>query len=383
MAQSSTISDTARAYLQLHLTDGIGPITLRHLVEHFGDARTVLSASMDSLCRVKGVGRTTADAIRQSARCDKTQREVELAAQHGVRIICPEDAEYPPLLKHTPDGPICLYVKGRLAREDGVALAIVGSRKPTYYGQEQTRRFAEGLARTGMTIVSGLAYGIDACAHEAALAVGGRTVAVLGNGLSDVYPPPHRELANLIAESGAVIGELPMEVAPDGSNFPRRNRIIAGMSVGALIVEGGARSGAMITARLANEYNREVFALPGRIDSDMSCGPNTLIREGMARLVMNVADVLDELGDLGRFLQTEADALMSAEQPPLPPIAPKLTDNERQTLDAVGIDPVPMELIVDAANLSAADVAAALTTLQLKQQVKQLPGGLFVRIHRG
>ncbi len=380
MSELPTISETGRAYLRLHLTEGVGPITLRRLIERFGDAGAVLSASTDALRMVERVGRTIARAIRRTASSDDSHREIDLAAEYGVRIICPQDEEYPPLLRHTPDGPICLYVKGRLEKQDGVSLAVVGSRKPTHYGQEQARELAEELARIGMTIVSGLAYGVDACAHEGALAASGRTVAVLGNGLCSIYPPLHRELADLIAASGAVISELPMETQPEGTNFPRRNRIIAGMTLGSLIVEGGERSGAMITARLANEYNREVFALPGRSDSLMSRGPNLLIREGMARLVTCTADILDELGEVGRVLRGAEPAEPAGSDPPAATFSPGLTENERSTLDALDIEPVPIELIVDVAGLSAAEVAAALTTLQLKRQVKQLPGGVFVRI---
>jgi len=382
LSELPTISETGRTYLRLHLTEGVGPITLRRLIERFGDARAVLSASTDALRMVERVGRTIARAIRRAASSDESSREIDLAAEHGVRIICPEDEEYPPLLKHTPDGPICLNVKGRLQRQDGVSLAIVGSRKPTHYGQEQARQFAEDLARMDMTIVSGLAYGVDACAHHGALAASGRTVAVLGNGLCDIYPPLHRELADLIAASGAVVSELPMETQPEGTNFPRRNRIIAGMTLGSLIVEGGERSGAMITARLANEYNREVFALPGRSDSLMSRGPNLLIREGMARLVTCTADILDELGEVGRVLRGPGSTEPAGADPPAATFTPALSENERSTLDALDIEPVPIEMIVDVAGLSAAEVAAALTTLQLKRQVKQLPGSVFVRIDR-
>ncbi len=382
MSEQPTISEPGRAYLRLHLADGVGPITMGRLLERFGDAASVLSASVGQLRGVERVGRTIAEAIRQAARSDKADREIELAAEHGVHLLCPEDHAYPRLLKHIPDGPVCLYVKGRLQERDAVSLAMVGSRKPTYYGMEQARWFAEDLARMGMTIVSGLAYGVDACAHQAALTGNGRTVAVLGNGLCDVYPPSHRELVERIAESGAVISELPMETIPDGSNFPRRNRIIAGMSLGALIVEGGERSGAMITARYANEYNREVFALPGRCDSFMSRGPNLLIREGMARLVTGVADILDELGEVGQALRCEPIPEPTAAGPASATTVPEVTDNERRTLDALGQDPIPMEMVVDAVDLPAPEVAAALTTLQLKRLVKQLPGSSFVRIAR-
>ncbi len=379
MFQPTTISEPGRAYLRLHLANGVGPITLRRLLEHFGDAETVLGASADALRRIDGVGRTIAQAIRQAVRCDDADREVEQAAACGVHIVCPQDEEYPPLLKHTPDGPICLYVKGRLERQDGVSLAIVGTRHPSHYGQEQGRRFAGDLARMGMTIVSGLAYGVDACAHQGALSAGGRTVAVLGNGLGTIYPPLHEELAKEIAVSGAVVSELPMAMGPDRGHFPRRNRIIAGMSLGALIVEGAEDSGALITARLANDYNREVFALPGRSDAPTSRGPNTLIRHGAARLVMSVGDILEELGEVGDVLRGGPRSDTSSSTTTPGGFTPELSDIERHTLDALGLDPLPMEMIVDVTDLSASEVAAALTTLQLKRLVRQLPGNAFIK----
>jgi DNA processing protein len=380
MSEHQAISDVARGYLRLHLTNGVGPITLRRLIAHFGGAAAVLSASADALRRVDGIGRTISNNIREAASSDRAGREIDLAVEHGVRIICPEDEEYPPLLKHTPDGPVCLYVKGRLQPQDGVSLAVVGSRKPSYYGQEQARRFAEGLAAAGMTIVSGLAYGVDASAHQGALAGGGRTVAVLGNGLSDIYPSEHRDLAERICANGAVVSELPMETPPDAGNFPRRNRIITGMSLGVLIVEGTDRSGALITARLANEYNREVFALPGRIDCQTSHGPNALIRQGAARLVTCVADLFDDLGEVGRVLGGQAAANSASETPGQPAMLPDLKPNEQKVLGVLNTDPMPIEMIVDTAELSPAEVSSALTTLQLKRRVRQLPGNQFVRV---
>lgn len=384
MDETTVISDVARDYLTLHLTENVGPVTLRRLLEHFGSARAVLEASMDELRQVRGLRRTIPDAIREAVRSDRVDREIDEAHEHGVHILCPEDAAYPPLLKHTPDGPICLYVKGTLEPEDAVGLGIVGSRKPTHLGEKYARQFAQALAEVGMTIDSGMAYGVDACAHEATLEVGKRTIAVLGNGLSTIYPPAHTELAERIAAGGAVVSELPMATVPEASNFPRRNRIIAGMTLGTLVVEGGVRSGAMITARCANDYNREVFAIPGSPDALLSRGPNTLIRESIARLVMSTADVLDELGEVGRHL-----AEQGAEREPTGPaeqkhftFTPDLSDVERQVLSTLGLDPVPMEMIVDATGLSAAATASTLTMLQLKRVVKQLPGGLFVPLHR-
>jgi DNA processing protein len=379
MSDSPTISEPARAYLRLHLADGVGPITLRKLIDHFGSAAAILDAPLGRLRQVERVGPTISENIRRAATSDAADREIALAAENGVRIICPEDAEYPPLLKHTPDGPVCLYVAGRLEPQDGVSLAIVGSRKPSYYGQEQARRFGEALARAGLTIVSGLAYGVDEAAHQGALAAGGgRTIAVLGNGLCDVYPPDHRKLADRIRQAGAVVSELPMQTTPEPGSFPRRNRIIVGMSLGALIVEGTERSGAMITARLANDYSREVFALPGRIDCATSHGPNSLIRQGAARLVTCVEDILEELGEVGRILRSDLPAGAASEELRLPFPSPPLTANETRLLAVMDGDPLPMEMLVDSAGLSVAETAAALTTLQLKRLVKQLPGGRFV-----
>jgi len=378
-----TISDVARAYLRLHLIDGIGPITMGKLLAHFGSADAVLAASPDQWRCVRGIGRSIAEGLRQSLQQDRAEQEIALAAQQKVRILCPLDDEYPPLLKHVPDGPVCLYVRGRLQPQDGVSLGVVGSRKPSYYGQEQARFFSEALARSGLTIISGLAYGVDACAHQGAISAGGRTVAVLGNGLSSIYPPGHAQLAEEIAESGAVVSELPMNTAPDAGNFPRRNRIIAGMSLGTLVIEGSLRSGAMITARLAGDYDREVFALPGRIDCPTSAGPNSLIREGAAKLVMNPGDILDGLGDVGRVLRGDSQPSEARTQGLLPFAAVTLTDSEQRILNALDTDPLPIEMIVDAAGLSASQTAAALTTLQLKRLIRQLPGNQFVATRQG
>ncbi len=383
MGEPSPLSDVARDYLTLHLTDGVGPVTLRRLLEHFGSARAVLEATGDDLRHVRGLRQAIPDAIREAGQSDRVDTEIAQAREHGARILCPEDADYPPLLKHTADGPICLFVKGTLEAEDAVGVAIVGSRKPTHLGQKYARQFAQALAEVGMTVVSGMAYGIDAGAHEGALEVGGRTIAVLGNGLSTVYPPAHEELSERIVAGGAVVSELPMATAPDASNFPRRNRIIAGMTLGTLVVEGRERSGAMITARYANDYNREVFAVPGSPDAPLSRGPNTLIREGIARLVLSTADILDELGEVGRQLAERQGGHVEgpSEQGHLT-FTPDLTDVERKVLSTLGLDPVPMEMIVDATGLTASAAASALTTLQLKRVVKQLPGGLFVPLHR-
>ncbi|MEE9296898.1 MAG: DNA-processing protein DprA, partial [Phycisphaerae bacterium] len=259
----SVASPAALKYLRLQCAHDVGPVCTRKLVEHFGSVDKVLTASIKALEEVEGVGRYRAQAIQTARHTDAVQQAVALAAERGARIICREDEEYPKLLTHTPDPPVCLYVRGRLEPDDGLAIAIVGSRRNTHYGIEQSERFGALLARAGFTVVSGMARGADGAAHRGALSVGGRTVAVLGCGLGHVYPAEHAELAEDIVKSGALVSELPMDVPPEAKNFPPRNRIIVGMSLGVLVTECGKRSGAQISARLASEYNREVFALPG------------------------------------------------------------------------------------------------------------------------
>jgi DNA processing protein len=286
--------------------------------------------------------------------------------------------DYPAQLKHIPDPPLCLYVRGSLEPADAVAVAVVGSRRCSFYGIEQTRRFASGLASVGFTVVSGLARGIDGHAHRAALAAGGRTVAVLGNGLASVYPPEHAELADQVAASGAVVSELPMLVGPEAGHFPRRNRIIVGLSLGVIVVEAGRRSGALISARLASEYNREVFAVPGRVDVDNSAGTNSMIRGGQAKLAASLEDVLDELGDVGRIMvQPETDSPGQVPGAALP-----LTPEEQRVIDSIGDDEADLEVVCQRSALGVAKVTATLTSLQLKGQVRRLPGNVYARRKR-
>jgi len=276
----------------------------------------------------------------------------------------------------------------------------VGSRQASLYGIEQAQRFAELLSQAGLTVVSGMARGIDQAAHMAALRAGGRTVAVLGCGLCHCYPPESVELRDRIRANGAVVSELPMQTRPSTETFPRRNRIIAGLALGTLIIEAGMRSGALITARLASEYNREVFALPGRIDTQQAEGTNDLIRQGAAKLVTCLPDILDELGEAGQLLARRAAG------PEVPPDAarsagategPALSDRCRRTeasqteslahlpetqaavYDSVTAEPMHIEQIAASCGLAIGQTSAALTLLQLRGLVKQLPGSLFAR----
>ena len=294
-----------------------------------------------------------------------------------------EDEGYPQPLRNIPDPPICLYVRGRLEPTDSVAVAVVGTRRCSHYGREQAILFGQLLARAGFTVVSGLARGIDSHAHRGALQGGGRTIAVLGNGLGSIYPAEHESLAAEVATVGAVLSEFPVESQPAPENFPRRNRIIAGLALGVMVIEGGKTSGALITAGLASEYNREVFALPGRVDNpQLTAGVHRLIRDGQAKLVTCLEDVLDELGQVGEIMR---DDTVPSEQAGKEPAAeaskpvPKLDTEEQAVLDAVTSGVEDADEIVAKTRLQMGQVMSTLTSLQLKGVIRRLPGNRFVR----
>jgi DNA processing protein len=401
------ISAAGRAHLTWALTDGVGPLLFARLVEQFGDAERALGVPASQLTCVKGIGRDTAERIASSRDANRAAREIEAAEMHGVRIVCRADPDYPALLQRIADPPVVLYVKGELRPTDGVALAIVGSRKCSIYGSEQARRFGELFAQAGFTVVSGLARGIDSFAHHGAIEAGGRSIAVFGNGLGEVYPPENRALAEKLLEHGAWISEFPIQAAVRATNFPGRNRIIAGLTLGTLVVEAAARSGALITARHAIEANREVFAIPGRLQDPMSIGVNALIRDGSAKLVTGLDDVLNELGEVGvsvrkglRPLDTSAANSANPagntdeERPALAAAAalfepdadngaakraPVLSRAEQRVYDVIGYEPVLQDIVLAAAELPPGEILAAFTTLELKGMVKRLPGQLITR----
>jgi len=370
------ISDIARSYLRLQRVPDVGPIRTRNLVAHFGSVDGIWSASMAELQHVDGISPRVAECIFRSRDDRGVDEEIAKAAECELRILCPEDADYPKPLLHIPDPPICLYVRGSLQPADSVAVAIVGTRRCSHYGREQALRFGEALAGAGFTVVSGLARGIDGEAHRGALRAKGRTIAVLGNGLGSIYPHEHEELAEEIAASGAIVSELEVDIAPDFKNFPPRNRIIAGLSLGVVVIEAGEKSGALITARLATEYNREVFAVPGNIDRPaQTAGSNVLIRDGQAKLVTCLEDVLNELGEVGKTLRP--DPLPNPADAPLFATA-NLAQHERSILEAVGSGIEEVEGICTTTRLDAGSVTSTLTALQLRGLIRQLPGNRFV-----
>lgn len=374
---SPIASPAAVEHLRWSLTAEVGPILFGRIVEHFGSVSAAAGAGMQTLQGVDGIGPVIAGAIAGSREAADVEGELALAERHGVRILCREDDEYPRLLREMPDPPIVLYVRGRIEPRDDLAVGIVGARRCTLYGREQAYRFGYALAQRGATVVSGLARGVDGESHKGALAAGGRAMAVLGNGLATIYPPEHRELADRIAESGAIISELPMKTSPAKENFLPRNRVIAGLSRGILVVEAAGRSGSLSTAARACEYNREVYAIPGRVDSDLSAGTNALIRDQHAKLVIGVEDILDELGEMGEALRDETALVQSTGEELTATL--NLNEDEQRLLAVLDHEERPIEAIAEAAGQTASKAASTLIMLQLKGLVRQLPGNLFVR----
>jgi DNA processing protein len=370
------------ACIALNMIPRMGPVRLRKLLEVFGDPASVLRAPMDRLGAVGGVGAELARLIATWE--DHVDLPAELAriAEAGVHVLTTESENYPLLLRTIHDPPIVLYVHGELTAIDSRALGIVGSRQTSYYGIETAKKLAYQLAYAGLTVFSGLARGIDTAAHQGALAAKGRTVAVLGCGLSQVYPPENFELAEKIAAgAGAVISEFAMNVRPDKQTFPMRNRIISGCSLGLLVVEAGAHSGALISAAQAGEQGRSVFAVPGQIDRPSSHGTNRLIQQG-AKLVMDSADILEELAELPGFGPLPRRVADPGADPAAPRAMelPSLKAEEEAIYAAVDRDETPIDRIILKCGLPTSVVASTLCTLELKKLVKQLPGKNFVRL---
>jgi DNA processing protein len=359
--------------LCLSLVPGVGPLTSRALLEHFGTAGNVLDAPSSKLREVNGVGPRLADKLAAARRQLDPAEELELCRKAGVSLLGQGDSGYPTGLHDIPDPPALLFLKGGIEPVDGLAIAIVGSRRSTPYGERTAERLAQGLARVGLTVVAGLARGIDAAAHRGALKAGGRTIAVMANGLGQVYPPEHGELASQVAASGALISEMPMRQMPFPQLFPQRNRIISGLSLGVIVVEATPRSGSLSTARHAMEQNREVFAVPGPVDSLNSRGCHRLLRDG-ATLVETVDDVLEQLGPLVREIKPAPEAV-----PVRHPAELTLSDRERGVLGHLGDRPLSVDDLIGASGLTAQQVLSTLAILEMRRLVRRVPGNLFTR----
>lgn len=367
------------ALMALNAVPGLGNARIRRLLETYHSAREVWDRSEADLIQAGRLPLEVATNIRCFKRDQFLENEYRLLTQNQVAVLSLEDEDYPRNLWEIPDAPVLLYIKGSVVLEDECGLAVVGSRKASVYGISVAEKFSSRLAELGITIISGLARGIDAAAHQGCLRARGRTLAVLGSGLAQIYPPEHKELFSRVAQNGAVISEFPMATQPYAFHFPRRNRIISGLALGVLVVEASARSGALITSDFALEQGREVFAVPGRVDTPQATGTHQLIKNG-AKLVSSVEDILEELAArLKTFapgVQRES-ALSAATEPGL--TQSMLTPLERKVIAFVGRAAVSLEEIVDRSGESGADVLSALLTLELKHYTKQLPGKYFVR----
>lgn len=355
------------ALLTLLSVPGIGNKLAQNLIAKFGSPERALKAGRNELLRVSRIGTVVADAFSQANSSD-ADKQLEKAERTGAAIITLWDEGYPPLLKEIYDPPLILFLKGEILPGDQKAVAIVGTRRPSEYGKITCRNIAGGLAAKGVTIVSGMARGIDSLAHRAALEAGGRTIAVLGSGLDVIYPPENDKLMARIAEQGAVITEFSFGAKPDPQNFPIRNRIISGISLGTLIVEAAEKSGALITATLALDQNRETFAVPGNIYNQPSRGVNRLIKEGKAALVTSENDIFSALGSK---LNIQAETTVDVE--------PKLSGKLIELYRLIGVEPVHIDDLAAKSGKGASETLILLLELEMDNFIKQLPGKKFVR----
>ena len=361
------------ADVRLAMARGIGPRTHAQLIETFGSSAAALEASDSQLLKVHGFGPKLLQQVRSVPPLETVEVELRLGAKQGIQLLSIRDQHYPPSLREIPDPPQVLYHRGELRPDDGLAVAIVGTRHASSYGLQCAEQLAQGLARRGVTVVSGLARGIDAAAHRGALAAGGRTIAVIAGGLLEVTPPENLELASQITHAGCLVSEMPPRTPPGPGAFPRRNRLVSGLSMGVVVIEAADRSGALITARHASEQGRDVFALPGNITSRGSRGCNRLIQDG-AKLVMGVEDILGELTHpVAPVPRAQGGELRHVGE-----LA--LNELERRILEAILPSPTSVDQLVVATELPVHRVLATLSVLEIKQLIRRISGTQVMRI---
>jgi len=383
--------ETLKYWLALRAVEDVGCVGFRTLLKAFGSPREVFSASGQTLRVIPGIGPKTADNIRSFSSWGEIEQELANAAKMGVEIVVCTDPRYPNNLLNIYDYPPFLYVKGTLL-PDEVCVAIVGSRLASVYGRYTTEKLSRELAMKGVTVASGLARGIDAAAHRGALAGKGRTIAVLGTGIDTIYPPENAKLAEQISENGALVTEFSLGTPPNAPNFPSRNRIISGISFGVVVVEAGEKSGSLITARIASEQGRSVFAVPGEFGASGSRGTNHLIKQG-ATLLEGIDDILEEIMPQAGFFRPDTGELplsLPAQQPlagsdkamnqgakerlASPAENPTITDGESRLLSLLSSRPLDINTLIEKSGLSARAVQNSLLTLELSGLIKQLPG---------
>jgi DNA processing protein len=353
------------SWIALSLVPEIGPVTFRKLLSICGDPASVFDLPLKELSVIEGVGERKAKHIRHFSGWKDVEEQVKQIDRCNAKVLTFLSPEYPAMLRQIEDAPVLLYVKGTIQDEDRFAIALVGSRKSTPYGRLVAEKLSSELSASGFTVVSGMARGIDTMAHTGALASGGRTIAVLGSGIDKAYPPENRGLMERIAESGYAVSEFPWGTEPNRENFPRRNRLISGLSMGVVVVEAAAGSGALITADAALEQNREVFAVPGNITSPNSAGTNDLIKKG-AKLIQKSDDIIEDLAPVLRgFVRAKERRKV------------EITDEERKLCDILSGEPMHIDLLSRELSLSPAKALATLLNLEIKGVVRQTEGKRF------
>jgi DNA processing protein len=399
-----------KSLVHLSIIPGVGYQTIQRLLTAFGSAQRALDATLEELTQVEGLTANISQQLVSGKSRVSVDQELELIEAHNCHVLAINDSAYPMLLKEIADPPPLLYVRGELGQPDAPSITIVGTRSPTNYGKTISRQLSQQLAESGITVISGFARGIDTCAHQGALQANGRTIAVLGNGLSQIYPAENRELADEIMKSGALISEFPMTVPPFPKNFPRRNRVVSGMSSGTVVVEASIRSGSLITARHAAEQGREVFAVPGQIFSNQSKGSHQLINQG-AKLINAIDDIweafpnrrltpsltspptplpLDQNDSARGRVNSNLFAEVSARDTsigstgtssanPSVQATQQLSTDERAILEAIGVPCSHIDQIARTTALPMNKVSSALVMLELKGIVQQMPGKQFAR----
>ena len=355
-------------WIALKMVHGVGEVLFRNLLSKFNSPQNVFKAQLNEIEKVDGIGEKTTQAIKGFSDWSRAEAEVEKVKKSGFKLLILTDPTYPRNLFNTYNAPPFLYLKGEILSEDENAIAIVGTRIPDRYGRFVTQRLAEELSRRGVTIVSGMARGIDSIAHVGALRTGGRTIAVLGSGLDIIYPLENKKLYEEISTRGAVVSEFPLGTAPDSVNFPKRNRIISGISLGVVVVHASDKSGSLITASLALEQNREVFAVPGNIETKLSRGTNKLIKKG-AKLVESVDDILTEIEALRRFKE---------DKPIFDTISLSgISHDEKAIYSVLRDEPLHIDEITKLTGMSPANALSILLSLELSGLIAQFPGKMF------
>ncbi|MCX5748722.1 MAG: DNA-processing protein DprA [Candidatus Saganbacteria bacterium] len=343
----------------------LGPARIKKLLEHFGSAEEIWKAGSEKLSVAEGIGEKLASHIKRSRQADPGSIRTEFDG--GIKAISISDSSYPKRLLNIYDPPAVLYIKGEILPEDSVCIAVVGTRNPSSYGRDMTRALVKDLAQAGVTIVSGLAIGIDSFAHQAAVEAGGRTIAVLGTGIKKIYPSQNRGLAEKLISSGALVCEYYEVAEIDKWAFPKRNRIISGLSMGTLVIEGSSDSGSLITAGFAVEQDRDVFALPGQIDRDLSRAPNALIKQG-AKLVENAGDILEELNIIPVSANNSSVVAMD-----------RLSEDEKLIMEIIAFEPAHIDAIASRSSRPIPEIIFILSNLIFKSAAKELPGKYFYR----